>query len=186
MGNCTNKIIKKSIKLFINYFQLRFVILKNFSLVSIIFTLIISACSQAPDFEANLNQAEAFLEKNLLNNDVIEVEPGLQYMVLESFEDSSLHPNLSDTITADFHGTLIDGSVFWSSIEIGEPLTIQLSQLIPGCQKLISLMQEGDFWRGFIHPDLAYGEEGRPTIPPNAALIFDIKLHAIMQNPNAK
>jgi FKBP-type peptidyl-prolyl cis-trans isomerase len=160
--------------------------LKNFSLVSIIFTLIISACSQAPDFEANLNQAEAFLEKNLLNNDVIEVEPGLQYMVLESFEDSSLHPNLSDTITADFHGTLIDGSVFWSSIEIGEPLTIQLSQLIPGCQKLISLMQEGDFWRGFIHPDLAYGEEGRPTIPPNAALIFDIKLHAIMQNPNAK
>ncbi len=160
--------------------------MKNFSLVSIIFTLIISACSQAPDFEANLNQAEAFLEKNLLNNDVIEVEPGLQYMVLESFEDSSLHPNLSDTITADFHGTLIDGSVFWSSIEIGEPLTIQLSQLIPGCQKLISLMQEGDFWRGFIHPDLAYGEEGRPTIPPNAALIFDIKLHAIMQNPNAK
>jgi FKBP-type peptidyl-prolyl cis-trans isomerase len=186
LGNCTNKIIKKSIKLFINYFQLRFVILKNFSLVSIIFTLIISACSQAPDVEANLNQAEAFLEKNLLNNDVIEVEPGLQYMVLESFEDSSLHPNLSDTITADFHGTLIDGSVFWSSIEIGEPLTIQLSQLIPGCQKLISLMQEGDFWRGFIHPDLAYGEEGRPTIPPNAALIFDIKLHAIMQNPNAK
>ena len=160
--------------------------MKNFSLVSIIFTLIISACSQAPDFEANLNQAEAFLEKNLLNNDVIEVEPGLQYMVLESFEDSSLHPNLSDTITADFHGTLIDGSVFWSSIEIGEPLTIQLSQLIPGCQKLISLMQEGDFWRGFIHPDLAYGEEGRPTIPPNAALIFDIKLHGIMQNPDAK
>ena len=160
--------------------------MKNFFLVSIIFTLIISACSQAPEVEANLNQAEAFLEKNLLNNDVIEVEPGLQYMVLESFEDSSLHPNLSDTITADFHGTLIDGSVFWSSIEIGEPLTIQLSQLIPGCQKLISLMQEGDFWRGFIHPDLAYGEEGRPTIPPNAALIFDIKLHAIMQNPDAK
>ena len=186
MGNCTNKIFKKSIKLFISYFQLGFVILKNFFLVSIIFTLIISACSQAPDVEANLNQAEAFLEKNLLNNDVIEVEPGLQYMVLESFEDSSLHPNLSDTITADFHGTLIDGSVFWSSIEMGEPLTIQLSQLIPGCQKLISLMQEGDFWRVFIHPDLAYGEEGRPTIPPNAALIFDIKLHAIMQNPNER
>ena len=182
MGNCTNKIIKKSIKLFTSYFQLRFIILKKFFLVSIIFTLIISACSQAPDVEANLNQAEAFLEKNLLNNDVIEVEPGLQYMVLDSFEDSSLHPNLSDTITADFHGTLIDGSVFWSSIEIGEPLTIQLSQLIPGCQKLISHMQEGDFWRAFIHPDLAYGEEGRPTIPPNSVLTFDIKLHNITQD----
>ena len=155
--------------------------MKNFFLVSIIFTLIISACSQAPDVEANLNQAEAFLEKNLLNSDVIEVEPGLQYMVLESFEDSSLHPNLSDTITADFHGTLIDGSVFWSSIEIGEPLTIQLSQLIPGCQKIISLMQEGDFWRVFIHPDLAYGKEGRPTIPPYSVLIFDITLHSIQQ-----
>ena len=155
--------------------------MKNFFLVFIIFTLIISACSQAPNFEANLNQAEAFLEKNLLNNDVIEVEPGLQYMVLESFEDSSLHPNLSDTITADFHGTLIDGSVFWSSVEIGEPLTIQLSQLIPGCQKIISLMQEGDFWRVFIHPDLAYGKEGGPTIPPNSVLIFDITLHSVQQ-----
>ena len=155
--------------------------MKNLFLVSTIFTMIISACSQAPNIEANLNQAEAFLEKNLLNNDVIEVESGLQYMVLESFEDSSLHPNLSDTITADFHGTLIDGSVFWSSIEIGEPLTIQLSQLIPGCQKIISLMQEGDFWRVFIHPDLAYGKEGRSTIPPNSVLIFDITLHSIQQ-----
>ena len=97
--------------------------------------------------------------------------------------DGSISPNLSDIITADFHGTLIDGSVFWSSIENGEPLKIQLSQLIPGCQKLISRMQEGDFWRVFIHPDLAYGEEGRPTIPPNSMLIFDIKLHDIMQNP---
>ena len=155
--------------------------MKNLFLVSTIFTMIISACSQAPNIEANLNQAEAFLEKNLLNSDVIEVEPGLQYMVLGSFEDSSLHPNLSDTITADFHGTLIDGSVFWSSIEIGEPLTIQLSQLIPGCQKIISVMQEGDFWRAFIHPDLAYGKEGRPTIPPNSVLIFDITLHSIHQ-----
>ena len=155
--------------------------MKNFLLVSSIFTLIISACSQVPDVEANLEQAEAFLEKNLLNSDLIEVEPGLQYLVLESFEDSSLHPNLSDTITADFHGTLIDGSVFWSSIEIGEPLTIQLSQLIPGCQKIISLMQEGDFWKVFIHPDLAYGREGRPTIPPNSLLIFNITLHSIQQ-----
>jgi FKBP-type peptidyl-prolyl cis-trans isomerase len=181
MGNRTNKIIKKSLKLSIIYIQLRFVILKNILLVSTIFTLIISACSQVPDVEANLNQAEVFLENNLLNNDVIEVEPGLQYMVLESFEDSSLSPNLSDIISADFHGTLIDGTVFWSSIEIGEPLTIQLSQLIPGCQKIISLMQEGDYWRVFIHPDLAYGKEGRPTIPPNSVLIFDITLHSIQQ-----
>ena len=134
----------------------------------------------------NLQQSELFLEQNLLNSVVIEIEPGLQYMVLESSPSNLSRPKLSDTITADFHGTLIDGSVFWSSIDIGEPLTIQLSQLIPGCQKVISLMQEGDFWRVFIHPSMAYGEEGRPTIPPNSALTFDIKLHAIKQSSDAK
>ena len=157
-------------------------IMKKYLLIFTIFALINSGCSeQASNVEANLKLAEAFLEKNLLNNDVIEVEPGLQYKVLKSFENSSPHPKSSDTITADFHGTLIDGSVFWSSIEIGKPLTIQLSQLIPGCQKIISLMQEGDFWRVYIHPDLAYGKEGRPTIPPNSVLTFDIQLHAIEQ-----
>ena len=83
---------------------------------------------------------------------------------------------LSDTITAHFHGTLKDGAVFWSSVDMGEPLIINLAQLIPGCQKAISMMRPGDKWKVFIHPDLAYGEEGRPTIPPNAALVFDIEL----------
>ena len=52
-------------------------------------------------------------------------------------------------------------------------------RLIPGCQKVISRMKEGDSWRAFIHPNLAYGEEGRPTIPPNSTLIFDIDLHKV-------
>ena len=128
-----------------------------------------------------MQQSELFLGQNLSNSEVVEIEPGLQYMILESSQSDAFSPTLEDIITADFHGTLMDGSVFWSSIEIGEPLTIQLSQLIPGCQKVISLMQEGDFWRVFIHPDLAYGKEGRPTIPPNSVLTFDIKLHAIAQ-----
>ena len=152
--------------------------MKNISIFTALAILII-ACSQEPSLEINLQQSEIFLEENLLNSSVIEIESGLQYMVLESSQSNSANPELSDTITADFHGTLIDGSVFWSSIEIGEPLTIQLSQLIPGCQKVISRMKEGDFWRVFIHPNLAYGEEGRPTIPPNSALIFDIELHLI-------
>ena len=148
--------------------------------------IFLSGCSQQSNLEINLQQSESFLEQNLLNSGIIEIEPGLQYLILESPQGNSLRPTLSDIITADFHGTLLDGTVFWSSIDIEEPLTIQLSQLIPGCQKLISRMQEGDFWRVFIHPDLAYGEEGRPTIPPNSALIFDIKLHAIMQSSDAK
>ena len=143
--------------------------------------IFISACSKSSNIEINLQQSELFLGQNLSNSEVVEIEPGLQYMILESSQSDASSPELEDIITADFHGTLMDGSVFWSSIEIGEPLTIQLSQLIPGCQKVISLMQEGDFWRVFIHPDLAYGKEGRPTIPPNSVLIFDIKLHAIAQ-----
>ena len=143
--------------------------------------IFISACSKSPNIEINLQQSELFLRQNLSNSEVVEIEPGLQYMILESSQSDASRPKLEDIITADFHGTLMDGSVFWSSIEIGEPLTIQLSQLIPGCQKVISLMQEGDFWSVFIHPDLAYGKEGRPTIPPNSVLTFDIKLHAIEQ-----
>ena len=143
--------------------------------------IFISACSKSSNTEINLQQSELFLGQNLSNPEVLEIEPGLQYMILESSQSNASRPKLEDIITADFHGTLMDDSVFWSSIEIGEPLTIQLSQLIPGCQKVISLMQEGDFWRVFIHPDLAYGKEGRPTIPPNSVLIFDIKLHAIAQ-----
>ena len=141
--------------------------------------IFISACSKSSNIEINLQQSELFLGQNLSNSEVVEIEPGLQYIILESSQSDASSPELEDIITADFHGTLMDDSVFWSSIEIGEPLTIQLSQLIPGCQKVISLMQEGDFWRVFIHPDLAYGKEGRPTIPPNSVLIFDIKLHAI-------
>ena len=144
--------------------------------------ILISACSKPLNIEMNLQQSELFLEQNLLNSEVVEIEPGLQYMILESSQSNTSRPKLEDTITADFHGTLIDGTVFWSSIEIGEPLTIQLSQLIPGCQKLISHMQEGDFWRVFIHPNMAYGEEGRPEIPPNSLLIFDIKLHKVSQD----
>ena len=149
-------------------------------------TVLIFACGKESTLEINLKESEHFLEQNLLNSEVVELEPGLQYIVLESSLSNLSRPKLSDTITADFHGTLINGSVFWSSLDIGEPLTIQLSQLIPGCQKLISQMQEGDFWRVFIHPDMAYGEEGRPTIPPNSVLIFDIKLREIMSSTSQR
>ena len=136
-----------------------------------------STDDQNNDMQANLIQGEEFLKNNLLEDGVIEIKSGLQYLVLESGDGES--PSLDQTITADFHGTLLDGSVFWSSIDNGEPLIVQLSQLIPGCQESISLMSEGDSWRVFIHPDLAYGEAGRPGIPANSALIFDISLLAV-------
>tara|TARA_B110000008_G_scaffold183194_1_gene182136 strand:- start:907 stop:1368 length:462 start_codon:yes stop_codon:yes gene_type:complete len=138
--------------------------------------ILVASCSQESNLETNLQQSEFFLLSNSTKDGVISLEDGLQYVVIESGAINASPPKLSDTITAHFHGTLLDGTVFWSSVEMGEPLIIQLSQLIPGCQKVISKMKAGDFWRVFIHPDLAYGEEGRPTIPSNSLLTFDIKL----------
>jgi FKBP-type peptidyl-prolyl cis-trans isomerase len=70
---------------------------------------------------------------------------------------------------------LTDGTVFWSSID-SDPLTIELSGLIEGCQKIISMMKKNDKWRVYIDPRMAYGDEGRPGIPPNSILVFDIEL----------
>jgi FKBP-type peptidyl-prolyl cis-trans isomerase len=134
------------------------------------------SCAQEADLQIYLQQSETFLLNNAIKDKVILMEEGLQYVVIESGDINASPPELSDTITAHFHGTLMDGTVFWSSVDMGEPLTIQLSQLISGCQKVISKMKVGDLWRVFIHPSLAYGEEGRPTIPPNSTLIFDIEL----------
>jgi FKBP-type peptidyl-prolyl cis-trans isomerase len=117
-----------------------------------------------------------FFIDNIKNTEVIEVESGLQYIVLSSGDKNSEAPKLTDTITAHFHGTLTDGTVFWSSVDTNEPLTVKLSGLITGCQKIISLMKKGDEWRVFIDPSMAYGDEGRPGIPSNSILIFDIKL----------
>ena len=104
------------------------------------------------------------------------VESGLQYSILSSGDQSSKSPELTDTITAHFHGTLTDGTVFWSSVEANEPLQVQLSGLIIGCQKIISLMKVNDKCRVYIDPSMAYGDEGRPGIPSNSILIFDIEL----------
>ena len=116
------------------------------NVLTILALMLILSCYQDNESMNNLIESEKFLNSNLTNRGVIEIEPGLQYLVLQSSQ-SGKQPNLDNTITADFHGTLIDGTVFWSSIDLGEPLTIVLSQLIPGCQKAMSRMKEGDSWR---------------------------------------
>jgi FKBP-type peptidyl-prolyl cis-trans isomerase len=150
--------------------------------------IILISCSQEEvvdmkiptgDREKNMLAGEIFLQANLSQSGVIEVEPGLQYLVLNEGDLQAKKPKPSDKITAHFHGTLLDGTVFWSSVDMNDPLIIKPSQLIPGCQKILPLMRIGDKWRVFIHPDMAYGEEGRPTIPPNSVLTFDIELLAV-------
>jgi len=151
--------------------------MKNIFLIFVSVLLILS-CSEDDNSLNNLMESEDFLNNNLSNPGVFEIEAGLQYEKLKT-SGSGISPSLEDVINADFHGTLLDGSVFWSSIENGEPLVVTLAQLIPGCQKAISLMEVGDSWKLFIHPDLAYGTEGRPGIPSNSLLIFEVSLHSI-------
>ena len=125
----------------------------------------------------NIQQIEnlQFFIDNKKNDQVIEIEPGLQYLVVNSGDPISEPPSLNQIISAHFHGTLTNGEVFWSSLD-SEPLKIELSKLIVGCQKAISLMREGDKWMVYIDPTMAYGEDGRPGIPSNSILIFEIEL----------
>ena len=146
-----------------------------------ILTLLIStilltvSCSDDSEALSNLSASEEFLSVNKNGDGVVSPEAGLQYKVINSGEGMS-SPSLETNITAHFHGTLIDGSVFWSSVDSNQPLNTKASQLIIGCQKIIPLMKVGDKWKVFIHPSMAYGEQGRPGIPPNSLLIFDIEL----------
>ena len=136
--------------------------------------VLVSCVQDSPNVKqiANLK----FFIQNQEQEGINVVEKGLHYAVLNYGDMNSKSPELSDTITAHFHGTLTDGTVFWSSVDSNEPLTIELSKLIEGCQKIISLMKINDKWRVYIDPSMAYGDEGRPGIPSNSILIFEIEL----------
>lgn len=143
--------------------------------VVIIFSfLILVSCSQDSPNIQQIENLQFFID-NKKNDQVVEIEPGLQYLVIESGDSKSATPELTQTISAHFHGRLTNGEVFWSSLD-SEPLEIELSKLIVGCQKTISLMRAGDKWMVYIDPTMAYGEEGRPGIPSNSILIFEIEL----------
>jgi FKBP-type peptidyl-prolyl cis-trans isomerase len=137
--------------------------------------LVLVGCVQDSPNVKQIANLKFFIE-NQEQEGINVVEKGLHYAVLNYGDMNSKSPELSDTITAHFHGTLTDGTVFWSSVDSNEPLTIELSKLIEGCQKIISLMKMNDKWRVYIDPSMAYGDEGRPGIPSNSILIFDIEL----------
>ena len=143
--------------------------------ILVISLIVLTGCVQDGPNVKQIANMKFFIE-NQAQEGINVIEKGLHYAVLNSGDINSKSPELSDIITAHFHGTLTDGTVFWSSIESNEPLTIQLSGLIEGCQKVISRMKVNDKWRVYIDPSMAYGDEGRPGIPSNSILIFDIEL----------
>lgn len=129
-------------------------------------------------------QAQAgrdFLAQNASQPGVTTTASGLQYSVLnEAPSANAATPKETDTVSVHYTGTLIDGTVFDSSVERNEPATFPLNGVIPGWTEGLQLMKVGAKYRFFIPSELAYGEQGAPpVIPPNSPLIFDVELLSI-------
>lgn len=130
--------------------------------------------------EENLAQADDFLEENKERDSVQVTESGLQYIVVR--EGSGEQPVSTDQVQVHYKGTLMDGTVFDSSYERGEPATFQASQVIPGWTEALQMMKVGAKWKLFIPPDLGYGERGAgQQIGPNEVLIFEVELLDIVE-----
>ena len=129
--------------------------------------------------EKNIREAEEFLAANRKKAGVTETPTGLQYEVIENADGPK--PNRTSKVRVHYTGTLLNGSVFDSSVQRGEPAEFGLNQVIPGWTEGLQLMSEGAKYRFFIPARLAYGERGAPgAIPPNAALIFEVELLKIL------
>ncbi|MEH6634895.1 MAG: FKBP-type peptidyl-prolyl cis-trans isomerase [Halioglobus sp.] len=119
--------------------------------------------------------AQQFMLANAARDEVTTTDSGLQYEVLET--GSGAKPGLQSTVVTHYHGTLVDGTVFDSSVERGDPAEFGVNQVIPGWTEALQLMSVGDKWRIACPPHLAYGEQGAgDSIPPNTALVFEIHL----------
>ena len=127
-------------------------------------------------FGLNKTKSKEFLDKNLKKNGVKVTSSGLQYEIIK--EGSGGKPSLTSTVTVHYHGTLIDGTVFDSSVDRGEPASFPVNQVIKGWTEALQLMSKGSKYRLFIPQELAYGaspHQGGP-IEPYMALIFDVEL----------
>jgi len=119
--------------------------------------------------------SKQFMDANAAREGVTTTESGLQYEVLET--GSGDKPSAQSTVVTHYHGTLIDGTVFDSSLERGEPAEFGVTQVIPAWTEALLMMSVGDKWRIACPPVLAYGEQGAgDSIPPNTPLVFEIHL----------
>ena len=129
--------------------------------------------------ETNKQAGKEFLAENAKRSGVVVLPSGLQYEVLA--EGKGRKPKATDKVQCHYHGTLIDGQVFDSSIQRGTPAVFGANQVIPGWVEALQLMPEGSRWKLYIPADLAYGEQGAGgSIPANATLIFEVELIKIL------
>jgi FKBP-type peptidyl-prolyl cis-trans isomerase FklB len=130
--------------------------------------------------EINKKAGVEFLQINKHKAGVIALPSGLQYEVLKKGEGP--RPTVADKVKCHYHGTLINGKVFDSSVQRGQPATFGVSQVIPGWVEALQLMNVGAKWRLFIPSELAYAEQGAgEDIGPNSTLVFDVELLDIVK-----
>ena len=129
--------------------------------------------------EANLKEGQEFLAENAKRPNVVTLPSGLQYEI--HTEGKGRKPKATDRVQCHYHGTLINGQVFDSSVQRGEPAVFGVNQVIPGWVEALQLMPEGSRWKLYIPSDLAYGEQGAgQNIGPNTALIFEVELIKVL------
>lgn len=122
-----------------------------------------------------LQEGLDFLAKNKLKEGVIETASGLQYEVITMGDGEK--PQATDTVTCHYHGTLINGTIFDSSVQRGQPASFPLNMVISGWTEALQLMPVGSKWRLFLPPHLAYGErQAGAHIKANSTLIFEVEL----------
>lgn len=128
--------------------------------------------------EKNKQEGEKFLAENKKKDNIVELPSGLQYEVIT--EGDGAIPTETDTVQCHYHGTLIDGTVFDSSVQRGQPAVFGVNQVIKGWVEALQLMSVGSKWRLFVPSNLAYGEQGAGNdIQPNSTLIFEVELLGI-------
>ena len=126
----------------------------------------------------NLDAGKKFLEENKTKEGIVTLASGMQYQVIN--EGTGDSPTLESKVTTHYHGTLIDGTVFDSSVDRGQPASFPVNGVIPGWTEALQLMKVGSKWKLFIPSELAYGPNSPGgAIGPNATLIFDVELISI-------
>ena len=127
----------------------------------------------------NIEKGKAFLEENAKKEGIVTLPSGLQYQVIT--EGNGKKPSATDRVKCHYEGTLIDGTLFDSSIKRGQPAVFGVSQVIKGWVEALQLMSEGSKWRLFIPSELGYGaQQAGEMIPPHSTLIFDVELIEVL------
>lgn len=141
--------------------------------------LCLVGCNPSTQPDSNRSSANTTVTNEpAVSGETITTASGLKYQVLKRGSGGK-SPKATDTVKVHYHGTLLDGSVFDSSVVRGEPISFSLDQVIPGWTEGLQLMQVGDKFKFTIPANLAYGDIPRPKIPAGSTLVFEVELLAI-------